>query len=372
MAAKSWPASVHRLSLLSIARTVRPLRARAVVHALSSMDRLMKFVSLGRMIAAAFALAMTPAFSPSEALACACGCSVFDIGGVGNLPQEDDHGGRVFFDWYHAAQTKNWAGSSSANPALNNDKQIKTEWFAMGIQYMFNRDWGLMAKIPYADRAFTTDTTGLGDISRFRASVWGDLELQAMYTGLSKDMSTGLTFGVKLPTGDFKAPGFDRDTQIGTGSTDLLIGAFHRGMITGDNSWQYFSQVRWQLPVAYQNSANGDTYKPGQQVDAAAGLVYNNGYKWLGFDKVAPVLQLIGSHRERDQGTGALPADTGFDRLFISPGVEFSIVLDEANKRVLKIYGDVELPVYTRVNASDGAGQLVAPALYKLSASYNF
>ena len=47
-----------------------------------------------------------------------------------------------------------------------------------------------------------------------------------MYTGFSNDMSKGIIFGVQLPTGNYTAPGFDRDTQIGTGSTDLILGAF--------------------------------------------------------------------------------------------------------------------------------------------------
>jgi hypothetical protein len=34
------------------------------------------------------------------------------------------------------------------------------------------------------------------------------------------------------------APGIDRDSQIGTGSTDLILGGFHRGMLSGDNAWQ--------------------------------------------------------------------------------------------------------------------------------------
>ncbi|MFX8964983.1 hypothetical protein ABTN15_19315, partial [Acinetobacter baumannii] len=63
----------------------------------------------------------------------------------------------------------------------------------------------------------------------------------------------------------------------------------------------------------------------------------------------------------------------------ISPGAEATIVLDEQNKRTLKVYGDVEIPLYTRTNACsvsdsscDTHGQLVAPVLYKLTASYNF
>jgi len=50
-------------------------------------------------------------------------------------------------------------------------------------------------------------------------------------------------------------------------------------------------------------------------------------------------------------------------------------VLDEANNRVGKVYFDIEVPVYYRANAANNAGtegQLVAPYLLKLVASYNF
>jgi hypothetical protein len=85
----------------------------------------------------------------------------------------------------------------------------------------------------------------------------------------------------------------------------------------------------------------------------------------FGFDKIGPLLQIIGSHRVHDNGAAADPLNTGFDRLMISPGVEFTKVLDEANKKVLKFYVDVEVPFYYRVNAGvndmGSQGQLIAP-----------
>ena len=57
------------------------------------------------------------------------------------------------------------------------------------------------------------------------------------------------------------------------------------------------------------------------------------------------------------------------------PGIEFTKVVDEANNRVVKVYFDIEVPVYYRGNAANNAGtegQLVAPYLIKLVASYNF
>ena len=129
-----------------------------------------------------------------------------------------------------------------------------------------------------------------------------------MYTGFFKDMSTGIIFGVKLPTGTYTAPGIDRDTQIGSGSTDLLLGAFHRGLLSGDNAWQYFSQIMWRQPFLYKSAADPQgffdgnpgvvqTYFPGAQIDGSAGIVYNNLYHVLGLDKITPLAQVIISHR---------------------------------------------------------------------------
>jgi hypothetical protein len=327
-------------------------------------------------------------FTTTAAHACACGCSVFDVGG-GLLPQEMDHGGRVFLEYWFSNQSQNWIGTSRAPLALNKDQNLNTSWYSVGFSYNFNRDWGVFMRIPYATRTLTTDTgpppMGMG-VQRFDSNSVGDIEIEAMYTGFFKDMSTGVMFGLKLPTGTFTAPGLDRDNQIGTGSTDLIVQFFHRGMLSGDNAWQYFQQIRWQQPFLYQSAADPQgffdgnpgvvqTYKPGLQVDGAIGILYNNWYNVLGFDKITPLGQVILSHRTHDNGTGADPLNTGFDRAMLSPGIEFTKVIDEANNRVMKFYADIEIPVYYRTNAANNAGtfgQLISPYMIKAVASYNF
>ena len=321
----------------------------------------------------------------TQALACACGCSVFDVGGL-DLPQEQEHGGRVFFEFWGSNQTQNYVGSSRAPAALNVDKNLNTQWYNVGFSYNFNRDWGVMVRIPTANRTLTTDTGAFAGVTSFNSKSIGDIEIMGMYTGFFKDMSTGIMFGVKLPSGTFTAPGFDRDNQIGTGSTDLLFGAFHRGLLTGDNAWQYFGQFLLRRPFLYQSAADPQgffdgnpgvvqSYLPGYQIDGAAGIVYNNLYHVLGLDKITPVGQVIVSTRSHDTGTGSDPYNSGFDRVMLSPGVEFTKVVDEANNRVIKLYADVEVPIYYRANAANNAGtegQLVAPYLIKVVGSYNF
>ena len=322
----------------------------------------------------------------TAALACACGCSVFDVGGLAT-PQEQDHGGRIFFEFWSGDQYQNYVGDTKASGNLNTDKKINTQWYNVGFEYMFNRDWGVMMRLPTTVRALTTDTgvPGLG-VQTFDAKSIGDLEVMGMYTGFFNDMSTGIEFGLKFPTGSFTTAGIDRDTQVGSGSTDLMLGGFHRGMLTGDNAWQYFAQVMWRQPFLYKDAPDPQgffdgnpgviqSYHPGMQVDGAAGIVYNNWYNVAGFDKVTPLGQVIVSHRNVDTGTGADPYNSGFDRVMLSPGIEVTKVLDEANNRVLKAYFDVEFPVWYRGNAANNngtEGQLVAPYLIRFVTSYNF
>jgi hypothetical protein len=316
---------------------------------------------------------------PAEALACACGCSVFDVGSTSLLPKEGDHGGAVYFEWDHSNQNTNWSGTSKSSPDNNGDKNIRTDWYVVGLNYMFNRDWGVNVRIPTANRSFLTDSNfgnpGGPDLERFHTSQIGDIELTGMYTGFSNDLSKGLIMGLKLPTGSWKVDGFDRDTQLGSGSTDLILAGFWRGLLTGDNSWQYFVQSKLLVPLlthAVSNPSIGESagdYRPGVELDTSFGIVYNNWYHVGPFDKIAPLFQVIVSHRQPDSGDAAAnPVASGFDRIFLSPGIDFTKVIDDRNNNTLKLYGDIEIPVWERAKGD----QLVAPYLAKVVLAYTF
>ena len=75
---------------------------------------------------------------------------MFDVGGL-DLPQEQEHGGRVFFEFWGTDQTQNYVGSSRAPASLNSDKRLNTQWVNVGFSYNFNRDWGVMVRIPTAN-----------------------------------------------------------------------------------------------------------------------------------------------------------------------------------------------------------------------------
>ncbi len=287
---------------------------------------------------------------PNLAYACACGCGVFDVGTGAMMPT--GVGGSVWIQYSYMDQNRNWSGTKSANAANNSDKGITTNFITAGGQYMFDRAWGVQVEVPYWTRSFNT-TDDSGNPAGFHHASWGDVRVKGVYAGFSDDMATGITYGLKLPTGDSHYPSFDRDTEIGTGSTDWLLGAYHMGRIGGPFGW--FVNGQWEHAFTVR-----DQYRPGDEVDGALGAYYEAG-SLTGSDSIAPLLQFIGSARRHDTGANAAPNDSGYTRLMISPGVEYKV-------EPVKLYADVEVPVYQNMNGN----QLVAPVLTKVTMAYDF
>jgi len=187
------------------------------------------------------------AFFTAEASACACGCGVFSVGTSAMLPS--GAGGTASLEYDYLNQTQNWHGTSSAPAADNADKNVRSDFYTASLQYMFNRSWGASIAIPYTDRLFVT-TQDDGSIAGFHHDSLGDIRLMGMYTGFSDDMSTGILFGLKLATGDYKDTHIDRDTSIGTGTTNLLLGAYHQANLDAENLWTGFVQAHWERAFA--------------------------------------------------------------------------------------------------------------------------
>ena len=206
--------------------------------------------------------------------------------------------------------------------------------------------------VPYVSRSLTADE-GAG-LERSQHSDIGDVRLTGIYTGLSADMSTGLEFGLKLPTGGHEHAGFDRDSDIGSGSTDLLLGAYQRGRF-GKTPYSWFGHLALAQPVLTK-----DSYNPGSEVNAALGATHD-AVALGGQVKVAPVFQLRATHRWHDGWAEGEADETGYDRLLAAPGLEFSL-------GKTKLYTDVSLPVYQHVTGE----QLVAAVYFKLVVSRAF
>jgi hypothetical protein len=269
-------------------------------------------------------------------------------------------GGTAYFQYDFQDQNVNWSGNSPAPASNNPDKDLETRFFDFGLQYMFNRSWGVQAEVPLADRFFKT--TGGASGSDIVSTDWttiGDVRIEGIYTGFSPDQSAGITYGVKLPTGNFShndAFGdIDRDTEIGSGSTDILLGGFYRNNLTTDGRLTWFAQLNFDLPVLIQ-----DQYRPGDEVDGAVGI-YFNGLS-LGRVGITPIAQIIGSARGQDSGANsANPVASGYERVLLSPGIEIDL-------HPVMLYADVELPVYQRFTGD----QLSAAYLVKMVVSYKF
>jgi hypothetical protein len=234
------------------------------------------------------------------------------------------------------------------------DKEIRTDFLTAGGEYMFDGGWGVMTEVPYWQRHF--ETTGpSGGLESFDHGALGDIRIEGVYNGFTPDGSTGVVFGFKLPTGDSSYPGFDRDTEIGSGSTDTLLGAYHAGSLTSDNAWAWFAQGQWQHAIAQRGA-----YRPGDEIDGALGVDYAKGLIW-GQAAFTPTLEFLASQRAHDSGAAADPPDSGYTRFFAAPGLELDY-------HAWKIFGAVEIPMVQHFNGN----QLAAGELFKLSVGYAF
>lgn len=286
--------------------------------------------------------------APAALFACACGCNVFSVGARWMMPISEGY--RMFLLYNYMDQNENWDNWQGAASGLNGDKEIRTDFYTLGFQYMADRDWGLMVEAPVWDRFFRT-TDDAGNVASVDHRSFGDIRVMGMYTGISEDMSTGLQFGLKLPTGPFNQSLLDRDTQIGTGTTDLLLGGYQMGQ---EDSWGWYTQVLWQHAFSAR-----DGYLPGDSFDMTVGAHYDN---LMTQYKIVPMLQLIASFRGMDSGANSDPANTGYDRVYISPSIE---IVPTTN---FSVYVDFRIPVATYMRGY----QLVAPSLTSLTVGYNF
>jgi len=314
--------------------------------------RLLRFL-----LAAGLTLILARAAAP-RANACACGCGIYEVGTSSMIPTTSGLMASVDYDYQD--QNQNWSGTSKAPAADNGDKDIRTSWYTLGYQDMFNRSWGIRFEVPYEDRHFVTTGGATGDdIVTLNFRGLGDARIEGVYTGFSEDMSGGLTFGLKVPTGSYTTndayQDIDRDSEIGSGSTDILLGGFDRFSLGSASGWSGFSQALLDVPVTTQVQ-----YRPGTEFDVATGAYYD-GLR-IGRLTIAPIGQIKLSVRSRDTGANSAdPVASGFVRVLAAPGLELDL-------HPIKVYADVELPLYYHFTGD----QLVAKTLFRLNVSYMF
>lgn len=226
----------------------------------------------------------------------------------------------------------------------------------LGADYQFSRYWGISLQLPYMDRYHQTIAEGDAALSTSDARGIGDLRIVGRYQGLSPDAGLGLQLGIKVPTGSFRQPfatgpqageGLDRGLQLGTGTTDALLGVYKFGVLGG--SIGYFAQAMAQVALDAR-----DRFRPGNSVNVNLGLRY------LGMARITPELQLNIHSERRESGAQADRANSGATLAYLSPGASMRIT------RRLDAFAFVQLPVLQRVNGL----QLEPRRLWSLGVQY--
>ena len=283
--------------------------------------------------------------SPLSALACSsCGCSLNSDWSTQGHASEPGLRMDFRFDYFNQDQLRSGTGTVDRGAiTLPTNLEIQQTTvnrnYNLTLDYTANRDWGVSVLIPYFDRFHTTIADGDTDISESKTSSLGDVRVLGRYQGFSSGHGFGIQFGLKLPTGSYDANFrsgpqegelLDRGLQPGTGTTDLLVGAYQFGALSRD--WDYFAQALIQQPL---NSK--DQFRPG------TGINVNLGVRYVAFEGFTPHLQINARAEKRESGAEADVDNSGATLVYLSPGV--TVPLSDK----IHVYGFFQLPVYQRV-----------------------
>lgn len=210
----------------------------------------------------------------------------------------------------------------------------------LGLDYAIDQRWGLALQLPVVSRDHThVHNDAPPETETWNIQAIGDMRALGRYQAKHGEAVSGAQFGLKLPTGPFdetndQGVAAERSVQPGSGTTDLLLGAYYTRRPGGsDVTW--FAQALWQRPLAER-----DDYAPGQRVGADVGMRYALNRS------VSAQLQLNALWKDRDRGANAEPDDSGGRYLYLSPGASAAV---GAN---LQVYGFVQLPLYQYVNGT--------------------
>jgi hypothetical protein len=221
-------------------------------------------------------------------------------------------------------------------------KTVNRNWIA-NFDYAFNANWGAGITAPVANRDHQHIDTATADFERWNFTELGDVRVLGRYQfatskGDAPEINFfGVNFGLKLPTGKtgvVNATGerAERTLQPGTGTTDVLLGAYYRSSLPlRDSSW--FVQGLYQQPL---NSH--EDYRPGKRASV------DIGYRYEATPQLGLMLQLNALVRGRDSGAQAEPDDSGGKYVFVSPGMSYAVTKN------LQVYGFVQKALYQYVN----------------------
>ncbi len=285
----------------------------------------------------------------------------------------------LHYSWAKANQLR--AGSSkisaeapSASGEEMEDKRTINQTLDANFDYAINPRWNITVGIPLVirDHTHTLDSiAGTPIEQRAKFSQLGDIRVVGKYRLDSSNpfSGSGIRFGLKLPTGtinktmspsDLADPAspykLERSAQPGSGSTDLILGAYHYSGVPG-SAWNWFVSGEAQAPLATR-----DEYRPGKTFNLNLGLSRTVS------SSTSALLQLNMQHRGRDTGANANPASGGYS-IDLSPG------LSTAVSSQTRVYGFVQVALRQYVNTepdAHGSGQLTAPWSLALGVNHHF
>lgn len=300
----------------------------------------------------------------SKAFACsACGCTLSSDWASQGLAASGGWRADVRFDFFDQDQLREGTDSvSRSSLAIPNEREVQqytyNRNYTFALDYSPNKNWGISFALPWYDRSHATIAEGDSDISTSHDKGVGDLRILARYSGFDAQRSTGFEFGIKLPTGKFdsnfktgpqQGELLDRGLQLGTGTTDVLLGVYNFGAIS--ERWGYFAHA-----LLTQSLDSREDFKPGTGVNLNFGVRYNAS------DTFVPQLQVNARFEKRESGAQADVENSGASLIYISPGFTWNF------SRRFSAYVFVQAPLYQRVNGL----QLEATELASVGLHYIF
>ena len=288
-----------------------------------------------------FLLAAAPA-----AQACgACGCTLHSDWATQGYAVQPGFRFDLRYDYFNQEQLR--SGTRAVDRGsfeLPNEVEVQEKTINRNLtatlDYSPNADWGVTLLVPIFNRYHATIAPGDTDPSFSKGNGLGDVRVLGRYQGFSEDHSFGVQFGVKLATGDTKqtfnagaqtGEALDRGLQLGTGTTDLLLGVYAFGNLAPE--WGVFGQVLFQKPTGEK-----DGFKPGD------GLNANVGIRYTGHAGFTPHLQLNVRAEGRESGINADVDNSGATLVYLSPGLTFNV------SPAFQVYIFGQVPVAQRVN----------------------
>ena len=289
---------------------------------------------------------------PGAAEACAtCGCTLSADAAMGYAAMD---GWRLSFeyDYLHQDQLRSGTRSVSGVPdGTELERETLNRYLTAGLSYSPSAAWNLSVLVPYVERTHSTygafdSTQPLPDYSTSRSSSLGDIKLIGSYQGLLPTQNLGVQLGIKLPTGQYgtavnfnRGPAagtpLDASLQPGTGSTDVILGAYYYQAISQD--FDVFATGQFQSAVKHHLDQPGNDYRPGNSTTISVGIRYAEDPRWV------PQLQLNLLHKSRDQGALADIESTAGNVAYVSPGVTVKVTSR------LHAFGFAQLPVYSNL-----------------------